>query len=147
MAQSLAASLRAFLRSASQPAVRRHALDTEVDVGVDDLDVDVHGGDVARLLSLRTLIYASFGFGAVGALLGRWAPGRNTRCPSTARSSSTSMGSRSRPSVAEAHDRDGARQARAGDHAAASMTVLMIGRVPIRCMLENQPMSDRANES
>ena len=45
------------------------ALDTEVDVGVDDLDVDVHGGDVARLLSLRTLIYASFGFGAVGALL------------------------------------------------------------------------------
>jgi hypothetical protein len=29
----------------------------------------------------------------------------------------------------------------------ASMTVLMVGRVPIRCQLESQPLSDRANES
>ena len=44
-------------------------MDIDLDVDVDgDLDA-VSGADVAKLLSLRTFVYALFGFGASGALL------------------------------------------------------------------------------
>ncbi|WP_420462882.1 NfeD family protein [Candidatus Palauibacter sp.] len=44
-------------------------MDIDLDVDVDG-EIDAGGGaDVARLLSLRTIVYAMFGFGATGALL------------------------------------------------------------------------------
>ena len=45
-------------------------LDADVDIDA-DVDVDIGGGvsDVAHLLSLRTFVYALFGFGAAGAAL------------------------------------------------------------------------------
>ena len=44
-------------------------MDIDVDVDIDgELDAG-SGADVARLLSLRTIVYALFGFGATGALL------------------------------------------------------------------------------
>ncbi|MGI9626091.1 MAG: hypothetical protein ACR2QM_04590, partial [Longimicrobiales bacterium] len=46
----------------------------EIDAGV---DIDSDGWDFARFLSLRTLVYALFGFGAVGTLLTLfWSGGR-----------------------------------------------------------------------
>ncbi len=51
--------------------------DVDLDVDADvDLDADAGGGDAAfKILSLRTFVYALFGFGAVGTLLDRiWGP-------------------------------------------------------------------------
>lgn len=45
-------------------------LDSDVDVSADlDVDSDALAGDAAAILSLRTLVYALFGFGAVGTAL------------------------------------------------------------------------------
>lgn len=47
----------------------------DVDVG-GDMDVDADGGDGhAKIFSLRAVVYALFGFGAVGTALTLWVPG------------------------------------------------------------------------
>lgn len=45
-------------------------LDSDVDVSADtEIDADSSGGDASAILSLRTLVYAVFGFGAAGTAL------------------------------------------------------------------------------